>query len=87
MSRSDTLYEYAVEGDYRSPDCTTVAVTAELMEEAVDYYVENLSAHERSVMLSSYIYEDAYERIKNGQLNPQLNFMNDMVDDYIKDHD
>ena len=85
--RNETLYEYAVEGDYRSPDCTTVAVTAELMEEAVDYYVENLSAHERSVMLSSYIYEEAYERIKNGQLDIKINFLNDMIDDYIKDHE
>lgn len=87
MSRSETLYEYVVEGDYRSPDCTTVAVSADLLEEAVDYYVENLSAHERMRMLSDYIYEEAYERIKRGQLNPKINFVNDMVDDYIRDHE
>ena len=83
-SREHIIFEYAVEGDYRSPDCTTVAVSAHLFEDAVEYYVERLTEQERLQWLESYIYEDCYEKIKN---NGYTDFAIQMVNEYIKDHE
>jgi len=85
MSRSATLFEYVVDGDHRSPDCTTVAVSADMLEEAVGYYVESLDADTLSDTLSDYMYEDAYKRIADGRPDSVPEFIVDMVRDYVKD--
>lgn len=82
MSRTQTLFEYAVAGDPRSPDCISVAVTAELIEEAVEYHLDGMMAHELREMLSNYLYEESIDKTDKGG---DLTYVIEMVDTYLKD--
>ena len=82
MSRDAILLEYATTCDWRDPDAPSVAVTADLLEEAVEYYIENMTAEERVQMLSEYVFEDAVEWCN---ANDEIGLVQDMVSDYLKD--
>lgn len=83
MINDETLFEYCTSFHHpNDPDVQTQVVTADLLEEAVDYYLENLSAHERSRLLSAYMYEDCYAKIKQ---YGGMQFAQEIVADYIKD--
>ena len=85
MSRSETLLEYCTSHHHpNDPDVQTQVVTADLLEHAVDYYLENLSAHERSVMLSEFVYEQMYDQATQ---NDPIALVQDIVRDYIRDHE
>ena len=85
MSRSETLFEYCTSFHHpNDPDVQTQVVTADLLEEAVDYYLENLSAHERSRLLSAYMYEDCYAKIKQ---YGGMQFAQEIVAEYVRDHE
>lgn len=78
-----TLFEYVTSGDYRDPDASTVAVTTELLETAVEYHIENLSASERRELLENYVYEqcvDNWLKHKNGD------YAQSIVQEFIDDH-
>jgi len=62
MSRSDPILEIVAEGHPCDPDATIVAVTADLLEEAVEYYIESMTAEERLGELSQYVYGDLYDK-------------------------
>ena len=80
-----TLFEYVDSHHHPlDPDARTVAVTAELLEESVAYYLENLSARERSDMLSDYLYEESYDK---STTDADRQFVISMVQDYIRDHE
>ena len=82
--KPEFLFEYCTSHHHpNDPDVQTQVVTSDLLEEAVDYYIENLSAHERSVMLSEFVYEQMYSEAKQ---NDHLGLVQDIVKDYVKDH-
>ena len=83
MINDETLFEYCTSFHHpNDPDVQTQVVTADLLEEAVDYYLENLSATERSVMLSEYVYEQMYDQATQ---NDPIALVQDIVRNYIKD--
>jgi len=83
MSRSETLLEYCTSYHHpNDPDVSTQVVTADLLEEAVGYYVECMTEEERSVMLSDFLYEQMYDQAKQ---NDPIALVQDIVKDYIKD--
>jgi len=78
-----TLFEYVTSGDYRDPDAPTVAVTTELLETAVEYHIENLSASERRELLENYVYEQCVE---NWLKHSNGSYAQSIVEEYIDDH-
>jgi hypothetical protein len=82
MSRSDTILEVLVSGHPSDPDAPTVAVSADLLEEVVEYYIENMTAEERLGELSQYVYGDLYDKCVT---NDPTGFVSELVLDYVKD--
>jgi len=62
MSRSDPILEIVAEGHPCDPDATIVSVSADLLEEAVEYYIESMTDEERLGELSEYVYGDLYDK-------------------------
>ena len=83
MSRSEILLEYCTSHHHpNDPDVQTQAVTADLLEEAVEYYVECMTDEKRSLMLSEFLYEQMYDQATQ---NDPIALVQDIVNDYIKD--
>jgi len=82
MSRDAILLEYATTCDWRDPDAPSVAVTADLLEEAVEYYIENMTAEERLGELSQYLYGDFYDKC---MANDPTGIVSEVVSEYLKD--
>ena len=82
MSRDSILLEYATTCDWRDPDAPTVAVTADLLEDAVEYYIENMTAEERLGELSQYLYGDLYDKC---MANDPTGIVSEVVSEYLKD--
>ena len=82
MSRSDPILEIVTDGHPMSPDATTVAVSADLLEEAVEYYIESMTAEERLGELSQYVYGDFYDKCV---ANDPTGIVSEIVLEYVKD--
>jgi len=82
MSRSDPILEIVTEGHPMSPDATIVSVTADLLEEVVEHYIENMTAKERLGELSQYVYGDFYDKCV---ANDPTGIVSEVVLEYIED--
>jgi len=82
MSRSDPILEIVTEGHPMSPDATIVSVTADLLEEVVEHYIENMTAEERLGELSQYVYGDFYDKCV---ANDPTGIVSEVVSEYLKD--
>ena len=81
--RNENLLEYVTSHHHPSdPDVRTQVVTADLLGEAVDYYVESLSSEDALELLSEYMYERMYDHATK---NDPVGLVRDIVDGYIKD--
>jgi hypothetical protein len=82
MSRDAILLEYATTYDWRDPDAPSVAVTADLLEEAVDYYIERMTEEERLQSLSEYVWEYMVDECEH---NDEFGIVQEIVEKYLKD--
>lgn len=82
MSRSDPILEIVTEGHPMSPDATTVAVSADLLEEVVEYYIEIMTYEERLGELSQYVYGDFYDKC---MANDPTGIVSEIVLEFLKD--
>jgi hypothetical protein len=82
MSRSDPILEIVTEGHPMSPDAHTVAVSADLLEEVVEHYIDSMTAEERLGELSQYIYGDFYDKCI---ANDPTGIVSEIVLEYVKD--
>ena len=82
MSRDAILLEYATTCDWRDPDAPSVAVTADLLEEAVDYYIERMTEEERLQSLSEYVWEYMVDECKH---DDGFGIVQEIVEKYLKD--
>jgi len=82
MRQDEILLEYATTCDWRDPDAPSVAVTVELLDNAVEHYIENMTAEECLSELSDYIWEDMVMRCER---NDRFGRVQDIVDRYLKD--
>lgn len=78
------LFEYVTSGDHRSPDCTTVVVDCDLLEEAINYHIEGMGKVSIMHDLANYMYEDAVEKTQLKNPDPH-GWVASIVDKYIKD--
>lgn len=84
MSRSDPILEIVTKGHPCDPDATTVAVSADLLEEVVEYYIESMTAEERLGELSQYVYGDLYDKC---MANDPTGIVSEIVLEYVERHD
>ena len=82
MSRSDPILEIVTEGHPMSPDATIVAVSADLLEEVVEHYIESMTAEERLGELSQYVYGDFYDKCV---ANDPTGIVSEVVLEFLKD--